>query len=140
MPISVTCLYCGRTLKAKDEHAGQKAKCPGCDNVIMVPKPKVEPVMAEAVEVEPADAADDREPDYQDDRPRPKKRRPPGKRERPSKGSDHSISPSVVGGLLMMLIAVVWFVGGLFFNIIFFYPPILFVIGIIALVKGLVDR
>ena len=37
----------------------------------------------------------------------------------------------------MMLIAVVWFVGGLFAGILFFYPPILFVIGIIAMVKGM---
>jgi predicted lipid-binding transport protein (Tim44 family) len=48
-----------------------------------------------------------------------------------------SLNAGVVGGALMMLIAVVWFVGGLFAGILFFYPPILFVIGIIAMVKGM---
>jgi hypothetical protein len=40
----------------------------------------------------------------------------------------------------MMVIAVVWFVLGLMGGIIFFYPPILFVIGIAALIKGIIDR
>jgi hypothetical protein len=45
----------------------------------------------------------------------------------------------VLGGLAMMAIAVIWFVVGLFFDIIFFYPPILFIIGIVAVVKGLMS-
>jgi hypothetical protein len=40
---------------------------------------------------------------------------------------------------VMMLGAVVWFVGGLFFDIIFFYPPILFVIGLVAFFKGMLS-
>jgi hypothetical protein len=48
-----------------------------------------------------------------------------------------SINSGVVGGLLMILIAVVWFVLGLMANRIFFYPPILLVIGLIAIIKGL---
>ena len=48
-----------------------------------------------------------------------------------------SINAGVVGGILMMGIAVVWFIVGLAGGIIFFYPPILFVIGIIAFFKGL---
>jgi hypothetical protein len=51
-----------------------------------------------------------------------------------------SLNAGSVGGLLMMLIAVVWFVGGLAAGIIFIYPPILFVLGVIALVKGLSNR
>ncbi len=39
-------------------------------------------------------------------------------------------------GLLMMLGAVAWFVGGLFAGYIFFYPPILFVLGLITMGKG----
>lgn len=37
----------------------------------------------------------------------------------------------------MMVGAVVWFVGGLFVNVIFFYPPILFALGIAAVVRGM---
>ena len=47
------------------------------------------------------------------------------------------ISAGVVGGLVMIAIAVVWFFGGMAVGIIFFYPPILAVIGIFALIKGL---
>jgi hypothetical protein len=49
-----------------------------------------------------------------------------------------SINSGVAGGVLMMLIAVVWFVAGVaLINRIFIYPPILFVIGVIAFFKGL---
>lgn len=40
------------------------------------------------------------------------------------------------GGILLMVIAVVWFVLGLKANRIFFYPPVLFVIGIGGFFKG----
>jgi hypothetical protein len=39
-----------------------------------------------------------------------------------------------------MVIAVIWFVVGLAGGIIFFYPPVLFIIGLVALCKGLADR
>jgi hypothetical protein len=48
-----------------------------------------------------------------------------------------SVNSGAIGGILMMIIAAVWFVVGLSFNRIFFYPPILFVIGAIAVIKGL---
>src|SRR5262245_48489907 len=38
MAISVTCT-CGKQLKAKDEHAGKKAKCPLCGASLTVPVP-----------------------------------------------------------------------------------------------------
>lgn len=45
---------------------------------------------------------------------------------------------SVLGGIALMLIAVVWFFGALFaFNVFFIYPPILFIIGFITMVKGI---
>lgn len=44
---------------------------------------------------------------------------------------------SVLGGVAMMVIAVVWFFGGLAVGFIFFYPPILFIIGLVAFFKGL---
>jgi hypothetical protein len=42
-------------------------------------------------------------------------------------------------GCAMMLGAVVWFVGGLALNRIFFYPPVMFVLGFISFVRGLMD-
>ena len=52
------------------------------------------------------------------------------------------VIPTLIGILgvsraLMMVIAVVWFVGGLAADIIFFYPPVLFIVGLVAFFKGL---
>jgi hypothetical protein len=48
-----------------------------------------------------------------------------------------AIQKGVLGGLGMMAIAVIWFVVGWMSGYIYFYPPILFVIGIYALIKGM---
>jgi len=48
------------------------------------------------------------------------------------------IEKGVVGGLTMMGIAIIWFVAGYAAGYIFYYPPILFLIGVFALVKGLI--
>lgn len=44
---------------------------------------------------------------------------------------------AMIGGVAMMVGAVVWFVVGWFAGYIFFYPPILFVLGIGGILKGL---
>ena len=43
----------------------------------------------------------------------------------------------VLAGIAMMAIAATWFFLGLSANRIFFYPPVLFVIGLVAVGKGL---
>ncbi|MBS2099559.1 hypothetical protein [Carboxylicivirga linearis] len=45
----------------------------------------------------------------------------------------------VLGGVVMITIAIVWFFGGLAAGYIFYYPPILFIIGLVAVVKGIMD-
>jgi hypothetical protein len=57
-----------------------------------------------------------------------------------SEGWFGSTNSGVVGGVLMIVIAVVWFGLGLLANRIFFYPPILAVIGIASIVKGIANR
>ena len=47
------------------------------------------------------------------------------------------IEKGVLGGVSMMAIAVIWFVVGYSCGYIFYYPPILFIIGLYALIKGL---
>jgi hypothetical protein len=47
------------------------------------------------------------------------------------------IKKGVAGGVIMIVIALVWFFGGLAAGYIFYYPPILLLIGIYALVKGM---
>lgn len=47
---------------------------------------------------------------------------------------------SVLGGIALMVIACVWFFGALFLaNTIFIYPPIMFIIGLVTVVKGLLS-
>ena len=47
------------------------------------------------------------------------------------------LNGGMAGGALAMLIAVVWFAAGLMNDWVFFYPPILFILGLIAFIKGL---
>jgi hypothetical protein len=42
MSIEVAC-QCGRTLKAKEEHAGLRAKCPACGAILNIPQARSEP-------------------------------------------------------------------------------------------------
>jgi hypothetical protein len=69
------------------------------------------------------------------------KRRKPkrAKKETPSHfGLERSIlNGGIAAGMLAMLIDVVWFVVGIMNDRIFFYPPVLFVVGFVAFIKGL---
>ncbi|MBC7852955.1 MAG: hypothetical protein IAF94_05925 [Pirellulaceae bacterium] len=56
-----------------------------------------------------------------------------------SKPEKRGFSSGVLGGLGIMAVAAVWFFVGLQNNYIFFYPPVLFVAGLIGFVKGLID-
>lgn len=114
MPIALDCRSCGRELKLKDELAGKKVKCPECEKVLTVPGPDDEEV-DELEEV--------------DDSPVRKKKRKPKPRQR-------SVGFKVFLGVAMIIGAVVWFVLGLQANRIFFYPPVLLVLGIIAIAKA----
>ena len=57
--------------------------------------------------------------------------------ERPREAVEKTPNRTITYGILMMVGAVVWFVVGLAGDVIFFYPPVMFVLGFIALVKGL---
>ncbi len=51
------------------------------------------------------------------------------------------VSPGQIGlGILMMVGAAVWFFGGLAVGVIFFYSPILFILGLITFCKGIFGR
>jgi hypothetical protein len=62
MAIKLSCLRCKRALRVKDELAGKRVKCPGCQQVLVVPEPahppaEVEAMAAAALSEEPATAA-----------------------------------------------------------------------------------
>jgi hypothetical protein len=50
------------------------------------------------------------------------------------------VSPTIITGLLMMAGAVVWFFGALALGWIFFYPPIMFVLGLAAVIRRLMGQ
>ena len=58
-------------------------------------------------------------------------------------GNGFSIEESIlklgpIGGIIIMIISIVWFFSGLYGGTIFFYPPILFTIGIAGTISGFV--
>lgn len=165
MPIAFSC-PCGKKFQVADTFAGKRTKCNSCASPLTVPNPPPpepepeddyevveEPLpVAKAATVRAVPAtppvsklggsrwADKPAPrrvvDDDDDRPaKPKKK----KKRRPSEssGGGVTVSGGVVAGLFMMLGAVVWLVVGLYFGWLFFYPPVLFIIGLISLIKGL---
>jgi hypothetical protein len=154
MPISFQC-GCGRTLRVKDELAGRRVRCPGCSTVLAVPKPDIE---YDAADISVADTPSDTEKEPSRDEPkepvctaiteRPlhrvpgpvKKRRPASKRERKKESRPLPmvfINGEVATGFVMSVVAIAWFVGGLLWlNRIFFYPPVLLILGIAAIYKG----
>jgi hypothetical protein len=72
------------------------------------------------------------------------KSRPKPRRRGPSPFAQFFIdrlnSRKMWAGLAMMVGAVVWFFGALFYaRVIFFYPPVLFFIGLISFLTGLID-
>jgi hypothetical protein len=80
---------------------------------------------------------DNDDEDDEDERPWKKKGQVKSAQKAHNFRMEHRIlNGGVLGGLAAMLIAVVWFVVGLINDIIFFYPPVLFVLGLIAMIKG----
>lgn len=165
MPITFAC-SCGKTLRVKDDLAGRWVRCPACKETAIVPETAMAPKPAfEVVEDEPAppprkrvtaEAAairlDDEEPprrprsrpdqEYDGPRKAKKRKRSRSKDEQPRGGhfamERGVVNGGVLGGLAAMIGAVVWFVVGLMNDILFYYPPILFILGMVAVVKGMV--
>ncbi len=62
----------------------------------------------------------------------------PAKKRKKSSSSEIAFG-GIWGGIGVMILAVVWFVGGIIWlERIFIYPPILFIVGFVGLIKGLI--
>ena len=48
MPITLVCTGCGKSYQLKDELAGRKVRCPGCQSVQVVPADSLEEYAVEA--------------------------------------------------------------------------------------------
>lgn len=164
MGISLTCA-CGRSLRARDEAAGRKVRCPNCGNVLAVPQPTKD-VEDEALDLLLADSsAEDRprqrepaetaervqetvrrrpetapppasRPSWARDTAKPKPAKKIRKERRERSGGGIAIHPSIITGVLMMAGAALWFGLGLAAGYIYFYPPVMFVLGIGAAIRG----
>jgi len=163
MPIPIQC-SCGRSMRIKDEMAGRKVRCPECKQVLAVPSSTENEVEDEALRILTADSPEPkplpspeemkssaieerRSPSPAPQIPRsalsvgmptasakPKTR--PSKSTSDRAGFGIAVHPSIIAGALMMIGAAVWFFLGLAAGIIYFYPPILFVLGIGAVIRG----
>lgn len=159
MPIAFDCA-CGRHFNVGDAYAGKRTKCPSCAAPLTVPTP--EPPAAdedaayrallEGPDPEPS-ATPTRRDLNEPERPKPAPKIPAlsGRRavpsapraseyEQPSSGGGIHVSSGTLGGCGMMLGAVVWFGLGWAAGVIFWYPPVLFVFGLVAFVNGLLGR
>jgi hypothetical protein len=156
MAIGIRC-ECGRAMSVKEELAGREIRCPTCKTAMLVPGLR-EPVPDE-VEVEVLDqdtiksgppparrkksGVDD---ECEDELPSIRKKRK--RRRRRSEESGWSmpelpriaVSPTIWMGLAMMVGAVVWFFTALALGWIFFYPPVMFVLGALAVFRGLAGQ
>ena len=151
MPVNFSCA-CGQPLVTAVHFAGLSVPCPRCGEQAVVPEPGTAPTNPQpwahgtAVAVKPRVRGTD-DPDnpfgFVDPAANARERERQA-REGPPQAGGGSLEGSllnagVLGGMLAMIIAVVWFVVGLAGDVIFFYPPILFVIGLVAFGKGLMQ-
>lgn len=149
----VDCPHCRKKLRVPPGMRGKTAKCPSCQGMMTVPAMDVaEPPVIMAEEVD-------------DLRLQPAAPRPSAPQDDPlaafnissesmtqrahrltaaDEGGGGVFAPEkkgldagMIGGALMMIIAVVWFIVGWAAGVIFFYPPILFIIGLFGFLKGL---
>ena len=156
MPIAFRC-PCDQDLEVDDQFAGQEVSCPTCRTVVVAPakprraaavvvappperpSPRRQPPADEYEVVEDRPTRRPRRANLEDEQIRvrgKKKKRKPAEQSRSLEGG--IINGGVVGGMIAMFIAVVWFVVGMAAGWVFFYPPILFIIGLVAVIKGLI--
>jgi hypothetical protein len=139
MPIPVTC-QCKATFSAKDHLAGKIVKCPNCAQPLAIPALTTAAEPAPLAPLSPfADIPN--EPPVAT-RPAPQFQKMAAFPTAVSTRKQKSFlnGGKMMSGVAMMIGAVVWFVVGLFFGYIFFYPPILFIFGVVAFVNGMMGK
>lgn len=167
MPITFSCV-CGQQLEMSDEYAGKQARCPSCQAVVTVPSaapPPLPPAAPPKARLADPDLTDDDHgagaaslnPLDRRNTPSGRRRRDEGDDDRPHRfrrryeGDDDGYEPRrreepprklwntrVTGGIVTVVIAVVW--GGIVvaLNRVPIIAPILFVIGVVNIIRGLV--
>lgn len=139
--LKVKCSECGKQLKVPARLGGKTGKCPNCGERIEIPfSPHgILEYDNASSELSDDDFVDESIPAFgANNHGRMSDKDQPEKREWAGFGIEKKgWDAGILGGLAMMAIAVIWFVVGLMAGWIFYYPPILFVIGLIGFIRGL---
>ncbi len=136
MSIEFDC-RCGKTVRVRDDLAGSDMRCPDCDEKLVVPDGSTTIARASRADNEPVRPSKYRKDGADDYAPRSGDREQ--RRVVKEKPSLSARAPILIG-ILMMVGALVWFFVALAAGRIFFYPPILFIIGIVSVVRGILAR
>ncbi len=156
MPISFACA-CGKAFRVAESFAGKRTKCAACAAPLTVPAAAGSAEddafrMLERAEVPDRPArASQRDtpprpvapppppPPAAKTPPSPPKKPRPARRPREESGGGFRItlSPAVAGGLGSMALATVWIFIAMENNRIPIYAPVLFVFGLVAVVRGI---
>jgi hypothetical protein len=120
---------------------GSKNADPGYEVVESRPRKQRAQVVDEDDEERPRRRRRDEDED-EDEEERPRRKRLNKSQEPPKHRSleGRVFNGGMKSGAIAMLVAVVWLVVGLAAGWFFFYPPILFVIGLIGFIRGMVAR
>ncbi len=142
--VKFSCPHCQQSLEAPEELMGQVIECPSCNGRIELqppPKQTVEvrmPTLPSSGKKQILVKRRQANPATPSSSPEQVRSKPHS----PDKGSYASEkmgrAKGLLGGLGMMVIASVWFVAGYYAGYIYFYPPILFIVGLYCTVKGIV--
>lgn len=163
--IRFACSACEHVIRVPTSHTGRRGKCPRCKGLVRVPgvlrKPDCDEtealdmgsawIAAEAIESRSgrnaartsgsgSGSAANRK-GATASRPRVDEAELAAARARVLERSQALASAAdltVVGGLLTMVVAALWFFAGLAADVVFVYAPVMFGAGAIALAKGLV--
>ena len=149
--IAVNCPQCGQQLVVPASAAGKQGRCPSCKHVFPLEVPvaarQIEPPLAPQTPTwDEGLASDDTLQPLPSQPSVPVNPNPYLQQAAPvDKGKYHhgfgwehrGWDAGMTGGLSMMAIAAVWFFVGLYFGIIFKYPVILFIIGLVGFFRGL---
>jgi hypothetical protein len=116
--------------------------------IVDEPKPAAKPAPANAIVATPRvrTKIDDNFDDPPPRPPKPRRRRRSRSRyyddypePRRYRGGGISISQGVIAGAVMMAVAVAWLVLGLMLGWLFYYPPILFILGIVRIARSILN-
>jgi len=158
----VDCKSCGAVLNLREEHVGRRIKCPKCEAVFVVPElepqwEEEDPLFSLASQ---SAARPPENPAVAMSGPGPGNARSPTSTPSYMQPPAATVSPSFAAktqdlaaqraakeqksaanrhiglGVAMMFGAAIWFVVGLMAGWFFYYPPLLFIVGIITVVKG----